>query len=439
MVYKSIIDLIGNTPLVEILKDIHKIKNVNLYAKLEIYNPFGSVKDRTAYAMLKDHLEEIKEKNLTVIESSSGNTAKALSVLCNINDIDFKTVTNRIKIPEVKDILKTFGANILELPGLSECPDPSDPNDSLKVISKIMAASPGKYFYPDQYSNPNNPSMHYHTTGKEIWDDLGKVDYFFGTLGTAGSSGGIVKYIKEKNSNLKAYGIVGEKGDLIPGIRNKDEMLEVGNFDLSVYDGIVQVSTSEALDSMFTLVKKCGILGGPTSGACLAGTLKYLSKIEDSLTEEINVVIVVCDRIEHYMSYIKKRRPELFYEEKKENIYNLTEEDKQYLKQVKVEDLDEFINKEKPLIIDLRGNLAYRNSHVKGSMNILESIFLDVIDNAIVFDKDKVVLLICPTGNKSDKLSMLLNKKLMNVYSLEGGMVELVNNEYPLERISNHE
>ena len=150
-------------------------------------------------------------------------------------------------------------------------------------------------------------------------------------------------------------------------------------------------------------------------------------------------MIVVCDRIEHYMSYIKKRRPELFYEEKKENIYNLTEEDKQYLKQVKVEDLDEFINKEKPLIIDLRGNLAYRNSHVKGSMNILESIFLDVIDNAIVFDKDKVVLLICPTGNKSDKLSMLLNKKLMNVYSLEGGMVELVNNEYPLERISNHE
>ena len=111
----------------------------------------------------------------------------------------------------------------------------------------------------------------------------------------------------------------------------------------------------------------------------------------------------------------------------------------EYLKQVKVEDLDEFINKEKPLIIDLRGNLAYRNSHVKGSMNILESIFLDVIDNAIVFDKDKVVLLICPTGNKSDKLSMLLNKKLMNVYSLEGGMVELVNNEYPLERISNHE
>ena len=439
MVYKSVIDLIGNTPLVEISKDIHKIKNVNLYAKLEIYNPFGSVKDRTAYAMLKDNLEDIKNKNMTVIESSSGNTAKALNVLCNINGINFETVTNRIKIPEVKEILKTFGANILELPGLSECPDPSDPNDALKIISKMNIANPGKYFYPDQYTNPNNPSIHYHTTGKEIWDDLGKVDYFFGTLGTAGSSGGIVKYIKEKNANLKAYGIVGEKGDFIPGIRNMDEMFEVGNFDLSLYDEIVHVTTNEALDSMFTLVNKCGILGGPTSGACLAGTLKYLNKIKDSLTEEINVVIVVCDRIEHYMSYIKKRRPELFYEEKKDNIYNLTEEDNKYLKQVKVEEIDEFINKEKPLIIDLRGNLAYRNSHVKGSMNILESIFLDVIDNAIVFDKDKVVLLICPTGKKSDKLSILLNKKQMNVYSLEGGMVEIVNNDYPLERNSNYE
>ena len=229
MVYKSIIDLIGNTPLVEISKDIHKIKNVNLYAKLEIYNPFGSVKDRTAYAMLKDHLEEIKEKNLTVIESSSGNTAKALSVLCNINDIDFKTVTNRIKIPEVKDILKTFGANILELPGLSECPDPSDPNDSLKVISKIMAASPGKYFYPDQYSNPNNPSMHYHTTGKEIWDDLGKVDYFFGALGTTGSSRGIIEYLQEQNPELKKIGIISKTGGMIPGIRNEEEMMEVRN------------------------------------------------------------------------------------------------------------------------------------------------------------------------------------------------------------------
>ena len=114
MVYKSVLDLIGNTPLVEISKDIHNLKNVNLYAKLEIYNPFGSVKDRTAYAMLKDHIDEIKKNNMTVIESSSGNTAKALKLLCNINDIDFETVTNRIKIPEVKDILKSFGTNIKE-------------------------------------------------------------------------------------------------------------------------------------------------------------------------------------------------------------------------------------------------------------------------------------------------------------------------------------
>ena len=83
--------------------------------------------------------------------------------------------------------------------------------------------------------------------------------------------------------------------------------------------------------------------------------------------------------------------------------------------------------------------MAYRNSHIKGSINILESIFLDVVDNAIIFDKYTTVLLICPTGKKSDKFAMFLNKKGMNVYSLEGGMIELINNSYPLERISNYE
>lgn len=439
MLYKSVLDLIGNTPIVEISKDVHKLKNVNLYAKLEFYNPFGSVKDRTAYAMLKDYFDDIKKTNMIVLESSSGNTAKAMKLLCNIKKLDFQTITNRIKIPEVKDILKSFGTDIKELPGLSECPDPNDPNDSLKIINKMKLAEPGKYFHPDQYTNPKNPDFHYNTTGKEIWNDLGKVDYFFGTLGTAGSSGGIVKYIREKNSDLKAYGIVGEKGDFIPGIRNMDEMFEVGNFDLSLYDEIVKVSTNEALDGMFSLINDSGILGGPTSGACYIGAIKYLKSIEEKLKEEINVVIVICDRVEHYMSYIKKRRPELFYEEPKENIYTLKEEDNKYLKVIKSEDLDSFISKEKPLIIDLRGNLAYRNSHIKGSINILESIFLDVVDNAIIFDKYTTVLLVCPTGQKSDKFSVYLNKKGMNTYSLEGGMIDLINTSYPLERISTYE
>ena len=99
MLYKSVTELIGNTPLIEISKEITKLKNINVYAKCELYNPFGSLKDRAGYAMLKDEIQKLKENNMTVIESSSGNTAKALQIICSMNGIPFKTVTNRIKIP----------------------------------------------------------------------------------------------------------------------------------------------------------------------------------------------------------------------------------------------------------------------------------------------------------------------------------------------------
>ena len=435
MVYKSVLDLIGNTPLVEISKDIHNLKNVNLYAKLEIYNPFGSVKDRTAYAMLKDHIDEIKKNNMTVIESSSGNTAKALKLLCNINNIDFETVTNRIKIPEVKDILKSFGTNIKELPGLSECPDPNDPNDALKIIAKMMIANPGKYFYPDQYTNPNNPSFHYHTTGKEIWNDLGKVDYFFGTLGTTGSSRGTIEYLLEKNQNLKKIGIIAEKGDTIPGIRNKDEMYEVGIFNKSLYDEIVSVNSDEAVEEMLVLNRKCGILGGPTSGAAFKGTLKYLREIDDKLKEPANAVFIACDRMEWYMSYIKKRRPEIFDSEiKRETIRTLTEEDMKYAKTININNAEEWIEKNNPIIIDLRGNLAYKNGHIANAINITDIFFEDLVDNGTPFSKENSVLLVCSIGDKSKKFSSLLNKKGMNVYSLENGMIAWRENSFPLKR-----
>jgi cysteine synthase len=97
MIVKNITDLIGNTPLLEIDNSIHGLKNINLYAKLELFNPFGSVKDKTAWAMLREHIDEIKNSGQTVIESSSGNTAKAIQMICGINEIPFKIVTNRVR------------------------------------------------------------------------------------------------------------------------------------------------------------------------------------------------------------------------------------------------------------------------------------------------------------------------------------------------------
>ena len=435
MLYKSVTELIGNTPLIEISKEITKLKNINVYAKCELYNPFGSLKDRAGYAMLKDEIQKLKENNMTVIESSSGNTAKALQIICSMNGIPFKTVTNRIKIPETKEVLKVAGAEIEELPGLSECPDPTDPNDPVAYIERIVSENPNKYYHTNQYTNLKNPKVHYEHTGKEIYDDLGKVDYFFGTLGTTGSSRGTIEYLLEKNKNLKKIGIIAEKGDTIPGIRNKDEMYEVGIFNKSLYDEIVLVNSDEAIEEMLVLNRKCGILGGPTSGAAFKGTLKYLREIDDKLKEPANAVFIACDRMEWYMSYIKKRRPEIFDSEiKRETIRTLTEEDMKYAKTIDINNAEEWIEKNNPIIIDLRGNLAYKNGHIANAINITDIFFEDLVDNGTPFSKENSVLLVCSIGDKSKKFSSLLNKKGMNVYSLENGMTAWRENSLPLKR-----
>ena len=435
MLYKSVTELIGNTPLIEISKEITRLKNINVYAKCELYNPFGSLKDRAGYAMLKDEIQKLKENNMTVIESSSGNTAKALQIICSMNGIPFKTVTNRIKIPETKEVLKVAGAEIEELPGLSECPDPTDPNDPVAYIERIVSENPNKYYHTNQYTNLKNPKVHYEHTGKEIYDDLGKVDYFFGTLGTTGSSRGTIEYLLEKNKNLKKIGIIAEKGDTIPGIRNKDEMYEVGIFNKSLYDEIVLVNSDEAIEEMLVLNRKCGILGGPTSGAAFKGTLKYLREIDDKLKEPANAVFIACDRMEWYMSYIKKRRPEIFDSEiKRETIRTLTEEDMKYAKTIDINNAEEWIEKNNPIIIDLRGNLAYKNGHIANAINITDIFFEDLVDNGTPFSKENSVLLVCSIGDKSKKFSSLLNKKGMNVYSLENGMTAWRENSLPLKR-----
>ena len=435
MLYKSVTELIGNTPLIEISKEITKLKNINVYAKCELYNPFGSLKDRAGYAMLKDEIQKLKENKMTVIESSSGNTAKALQIICSMNGIPFKTVTNRIKIPETKEILKVAGAEIEELPGLSECPDPTDPNDPVAYIERIVSENPNKYYHTNQYTNLKNPKAHYEHTGKEIYDDLGKVDYFFGTLGTTGSSRGTIEYLLEKNKNLKKIGIIAEKGDTIPGIRNKDEMYEVGIFNKSLYDEIVSVNSDEAVEEMLVLNRKCGILGGPTSGAAFKGTLKYLREIDDKLKEPANAVFIACDRMEWYMSYIKKRRPEIFDSEiKRETIRTLTEEDMKYAKTININNAEEWIEKNNPIIIDLRENLAYKNGHIANAINITDIFFEDLVDNGTPFSKENSVLLVCSIGDKSKKFSSLLNKKGMNVYSLENGMIAWRENSFPLKR-----
>lgn len=425
MIVKNATDLIGNTPMLEIDPSIHGLKNINLYAKLELLNPFGSVKDKTAWNMLKHDLAQIKASGQTVIEASSGNTAKAMQMICAMHDIPFRIVTNRVRVREVKEILQLLGTEIDELPGQSQCLDPTDPNDPLFVVEKIMSQEPGKYFHTSQYTNERNLEAHIEMTGREIAADLDVVDYFVGGLGTTGSTRGAGEYLKSAGSpQLKSIGIVCTKGGLIPGIRNSDEMHEVGLFERDFYDEIIEVSVDEAIDSMLTLVKSCGVLSGPTGGSSLAGALKFLRTIDDTLTEKKNAVFLVCDRAEWYLSYMQKYRPELFGMKKKDSALAAIDEAQcQSAPSLDPDKAENWLKEENVLILDLRGSLAFKGSHIEGSVNIPQETFEELCSNGTPVAEGRKVLFVCPVGDQSRKFAAYFSQLGFDCASLQGGFV----------------
>lgn len=314
MRFDTMTDAIGNTPLVRVDPAVHGLRHIDLYAKMEMLNPFGSLKDRAAWAMLRPHLAGAADRGDTVVELSSGNTAKALAVIAGMHGLPFKGVTNRMKVPEIKDLLLVLGADIEELPGQAECLDPTDTDDPLTRMHQVLAAAGSGYLHTDQYFNELNADAHLHGTGPEIIKDLdGRApDYFIACVGTAGSSTGVAAALRLHNPDVRVVGLVAQKSDFIPGIRNIDEVHEVGLFDPEVYDAIEAISADDAIDGLLTLVRRCGTLAGPTGGGAYQGAVRHLRAVDAELTERRTAVFIVCDRVESYMSYLRGRRPELF-------------------------------------------------------------------------------------------------------------------------------
>ena len=430
MIYERITDMIGNTPLLKIDPAVHGLKNVDLYAKLEMMNPFGSVKDRVAWGLVKDDLPEIMAQGKTIYENSSGNTAKALQVIASMHGVRTKLVTYLAKVDGVKDIVRLLGAEIEEVLGGSECFDPNDPNDPQFLIEKAVKANPDQAYFPSQFTNPKNPDVHYRTTGKEIADDLGTVDFFFGGLGTSGSTLGAAKRLKAETSpDLQTVGICASKNDFIPGIRSLDQMWESGLFEKQHYADFVYVDSGAAIDAMMQLVQKSGVLCGPTSGASYLGAVRYLEQIDARLTERKKAVFIVCDRLEWYMDYIRQRRPQLFGQSLKpgslraftpERAANNTGND---LGTIAAEEADAWIAANKPVIIDIRGNMAYKMLRMPDAINIPWEAFETMIDGADPFPKDRPLLLACPVGEKTAHYAAYLRGRGYDCYSLAGGML----------------
>ncbi|MFM9610511.1 pyridoxal-phosphate dependent enzyme [Streptomyces niveiscabiei] len=438
MRYESITEAIGNTPLVRIDPAVHGLTHIDLYAKLELLNPFGSVKDRAAWSMARPHLAGAAERGSQVVELSSGNTAKALAVLAGMHGLTFKSVTNRMRIPEVKDLLLLLGAEIEELPGQSECLDPTATDDPLTLFHRTLTEQGGAYLHTDQYFNPRNTEAHVTGTGPEILKDLdGRApDWFIACVGTAGSSTGVARVLRDNDPSVQVLGLVAAKSDFVPGIRTLDEAHEVGLFDPGTYDTIEAVTSDEAIEGMLTLNRRCGILAGPTGGAAYFGAVRRLRAVDSDLTERRSAVFIVCDRVESYLSYVRDRRPDLFGRPRRAHSpADLTDAEIRTAPAIGVADAQTWIDSGEPLVVDLRSPFAYAALHIDGSVNIVDEVFGELLRGGLPFSRSRPVLLACPVGEKSARYAALLARMgHPDVRSLTGGVIAWRDAGAPLVR-----
>ncbi|MEU9375329.1 pyridoxal-phosphate dependent enzyme [Streptomyces sp. NPDC048255] len=440
MRYDSITEAIGNTPLVRIDPAVHGLRHIDLYAKLEMLNPFGSLKDRAAWNMVRDGLPGARERGETVVELSSGNTAKALALIAGMHGLPFKSVTNRMRVPEIKDLLLLLGAEIEELPGRSECLDPTDTDDPLTLFHQQLNRPGGAHLHTDQYFNALNTEAHATGTGPEIVADLdGRApDWFIACVGTAGSSTGVASALRAHDPDVRVVGLVGEKSDFIPGIRTIDEVQEVGIFDPATYDTIESVSADEALDGMLTLLRRCGLLAGPTGGAAYFGAVRHLRALdhESAGPGRRTAVFIVCDRVESYLGYVRRRRPELLGRPAVRNsVATLTEAEVRSASSIEVGEARKWLEESRPLVVDLRGPFAYAALHIDGSVNIVDELFDELVRGGLPFSKRQPVLLACPVGEKSARYAALLTRMgHPDVRSLAGGIVAWRDAGAPLVR-----
>ncbi|MEC8665646.1 MAG: pyridoxal-phosphate dependent enzyme [Pseudomonadota bacterium] len=426
MIVERMTDLIGNTPLLKIPAEVTGLKNIDLYGKLELLNPYGSVKDRIAWGMIKDDLEDMAANDQMIFENSSGNTAKAICAIAASYGVPFKLVSAIAKVKETKDLLRMLGAEIEEFAAASDCFDPNDPNDPQYLIEKAVREAGGKIYFTSQFTNEKNPEVHEKTTAQEVLEDLGSVDYFISGLGTTGSTLGMTRAFKKNNPDCVCVGLTSAKGEFVPGIRSLDQMWESGLYQRDNYADVVTVGEKAALDAMLTLNRRLGLLCGPSAGANYHGALEYLKTIDDSLTERKSAVFIVCDRVEWYMSYISDRMPEMFGEkEKPDSLFNFDETTAEKAQQINAADLDGWIAENDPVIVDIRSSIAYRMGHIDGAINLPIESFEKLIDSNSPFPKEKPVLLACAVGEKTTRHAAYLQSRGYRAYSVEGGMMAL--------------
>ncbi len=283
---EKLLSKVGNTPLIE-LKSFSNSK-VKIYAKLEWFNPFGSLKDRPAYWMIMDAEKRgmlNKEKSI-IIEPTSGNTGIALTGIARLLGYKVEIVIPEKVSNETKQILRALGAELYETTD-DLCPRVGVGTDqSISLASAIARARPEIYYMPNQYENEANFRSHYESTGPEIWKDTnGKVTHFVTGAGTGGTITGVGTYLKEKNAAIKVIAVQPQKNHLIQGLRNYEESSMPLLFKRREYivDEWYTITNQESFDAVKEVYEKERLLIGPSSGCVMAAVKKLASSIEDGV------------------------------------------------------------------------------------------------------------------------------------------------------------
>jgi len=290
--YNNILDTIGNTPIVKI-NHLNKNPNVTLLAKLEGFNPTGSIKDRIALKMIEQaEFDGTLTKGKTIIEATSGNTGIALAMIGRVKGYDVSIVMSDAVSIERRKMILAFGAEIILTDG------ELGTDGAIIKTSELLKQFPDKYYNPDQYSNETNKLTHYFTTAEEIWRQTnGKITHFVSAIGTSGTIMGVGMGLRKKNSSIKIVEAHPVEGHYIQGLKSMKEAIVPSLYDPDKIDISIKVETEAAFEMSRKIVAQEAVFVGMSSGAAMLAALE-VSKTLDSGT----VLVMLPDRGEKYLS-----------------------------------------------------------------------------------------------------------------------------------------
>jgi S-sulfo-L-cysteine synthase (O-acetyl-L-serine-dependent) len=294
---QSILESIGNTPLVQLGRIPAEYPNVTICAKAEWMNPGGSVKDRAAYSMIRDGEKQGKLKpGKIILDATSGNTGIAYAMIGAVLGYGVKLCLPTSASPERKQVLKAYGVEIVYTPG------DEGTDGAIRRVREIYQAEPEKYFYPDQYGNPANPSAHYMTTAPEIFQQThGQITHFVAGLGTSGTFGGTTRRLKELSPKVKCISFQPDSPfHGLEGLKHMETAIVPSIYDKSLADEDLAIHTEDAQEMSRRLAREEGLLVGVSAGAALCAAMQVAARVPKD--ERALIVCIFPDAGEKYLS-----------------------------------------------------------------------------------------------------------------------------------------